>query len=152
MPYEVSGKTSTTLSTEVSGARTDPQKLTVEPAAPGIFVVLNQDYSINSAANPAAPNSVIILYATGEGQTDPAGVDGKIATSVWPKPLLAVTLAIGGNPAKVLYAGAAPYLTAGAMQINARLPASSPVGTPLTVRLSVGGYSSQDGVSVMVRK
>ena len=36
VPYEVSGKTSTTLSTEVSGARTDPQKLTVEPAAPGM--------------------------------------------------------------------------------------------------------------------
>ena len=152
VPYEVSGKTSTALHIEVSGARTDPQTLPVEPAAPGIFVVLNQDYSINSTANPAAPNSVVILYATGEGQTGPAGVDGKIATAVWPKPMLPVTLAIGGNAAKVLYAGAAPYLIAGAMQINARLPAASPAGTPLSVRLNVGGHFSQDGVNVVVRK
>jgi uncharacterized protein (TIGR03437 family) len=152
VPYEVSGKKSTALHLEVSGVKTDPQTLPVEPAAPGIFVVLNQDYSINSTANPAAPNSVIILYATGEGQTDPAGVDGKIATTVWPKPLLPVTLAIGGNPAKVLYADAAPYLIAGAMQINARLPAASPAGTPLPLRLNVGGHFSQDGVNVVVRK
>ena len=152
VPYAVSGKMSTSLHIEVSGVRSDAQTLTVAPAAPGIFVVLNQDYSINSAANPAAPNSVVILYATGEGQTDPAGVDGKIATAIWPKPILSVTLAIGGNPAKVLYAGAAPYLIAGAMQINARLPAASPSGTPLAVRLNVGAYASQDGVSVVVRK
>jgi len=95
---------------------------------------------------------VVILYATGEGQTGPAGVDGKIATAVWPKPMLPVTLAIVGNAAKVPAAGAAPYLIAGAMQINARLPAASPAGTPLSVRLNVGGHFSQDGVSVVVRK
>jgi hypothetical protein len=86
-PYEIGGKTSTNMTVNVGGVASAPQTLSVAAAAPGIFIVLNQDYSINSAANPAAQNSVLNLYATGEGQTNPPGVDGKIATDVLPKPL-----------------------------------------------------------------
>ena len=96
-PYEIDGKTSTNMSVNVDGVTSAPQALAVAAAAPGIFIILNQNYSINSAANPAAQNSVLVLYATGEGQTNPAGVDGKIATDVLPKPLLPVSVSVGGK-------------------------------------------------------
>ena len=52
--------------------------------------------------------AIFPLYATGEGQTFPAGVDGALAMSVYPKPLLNVTMSVGGVPVVPVYAGAAP--------------------------------------------
>jgi len=53
----------------------------VLPAVPGIIttnsqgtgqaVALNQDGSLNSASNPAARGTIVILYATGEGSEVP---------------------------------------------------------------------------------
>ena len=51
---------------------------------------------------------MIVLYGTGEGQTDPAGQDGKIAAPPYPKPKLSVSATVGGSQAVVQYAGAAP--------------------------------------------
>ena len=140
VPYEIAGKTSTNMHVEINGVATSSQTLAVAGASPGIFIVLNQDYSINSAVRPAARESVLILYATGEGQTSPPGVDGKMANTVWPKPVLPVSVTIGGADAKVLYAGAAPFFIAGAMQINLKLPAGLAPGTPvppITVKVQV---------------
>ena len=39
-------------------------------------------------------------------------------------PAAAVTVTIGGQPAEVTYAGAAPFQPAGVLQINARVPAT----------------------------
>ena len=36
-------------------------------------VVVNQDRSMNSVSNPAARGEIVTLFATGEGQTAPAG-------------------------------------------------------------------------------
>ena len=118
----------------------------VVPAAPGIFVVLNQNYTINSASNPAAQRSILILYATGEGQTIPAGVDGKIANAVLPKPVLPVSITVGGQIAKLRYAGAAPTFIAGAMQINLELPAGVTGSKPLV--LDIGGHTTQINVQI----
>ena len=62
--------------------------LAVTDTAPGIFTltasgrgqgaILNQDYSVNSAGNRAPKGSVVMIFGTGEGQTNPAGVDGLI--------------------------------------------------------------------------
>jgi uncharacterized protein (TIGR03437 family) len=41
-------------------------------------VVFNADYSLNSKAHPAQCGSILILYMTGAGQTDPPSVDGQI--------------------------------------------------------------------------
>jgi hypothetical protein len=51
--------------------------------------MLNQDNSWNNADN-AAPAGFMLL-GTGEGQTTPAGVDGQVASSVFPKPVLPVS-------------------------------------------------------------
>ncbi|HEY2015732.1 MAG TPA: hypothetical protein VGH38_19650 [Bryobacteraceae bacterium] len=94
--------------------------------------------------------TIITFYATGEGQTNPAGQDGKIAVSAFPKPVLPVTVEIGGQVAEVLYYGAAPGAVAGAFQVNAKIPDSAATGNqPLA--LNVGSCRSQQGVTVAVK-
>jgi uncharacterized protein (TIGR03437 family) len=149
-PYEIDGKASTSVTVNIDGVTTASQALPVAAAAPGIFIVLNQDYSANSAARPAVAGSVLVVYATGEGQTKPAGVDGKLANgpaSTWPKPLLGVSATVGGRSAVVQYAGAAPGYIAGLMQINLKIPAGMGSGAwPLV--LHIGGFTTTVTVAV----
>jgi len=106
---------------------------------------------VNSSANPAAAGSVVVIYATGEGQTMPAGIDGKFAAGPgYPAPELPVSVTIGGLPADVLYAGAAPTLVAGVMQVNARVPAGVTSGDN-AVTVTVGTASSQPGITLAVK-
>ena len=46
----------------------------------GQGAILNQDLTVNSSTSPAAQGSVVVIYTTGEGQTMPSGIDGKLAT------------------------------------------------------------------------
>jgi uncharacterized protein (TIGR03437 family) len=145
---------------EYNGIKSSAVTVPIPPAAPGIFTadssgkgqgaLLNQDYSINSSRNPAGRGSIVILYATGEGQTDPAGVDGQLATAGLPQPRLPVSVTIGGIAAEVLYAGAAPGFVAGSMQINARIPANAPTGASVSVQISIGNAASLAGVTLSV--
>src|SRR5258706_894203 len=95
-----------------------PVTVAVATAAPALFsadssgkgngAILNQDSTPNSPANPAEKGSVVVLFGTGEGQTKPRGADGRIATTVFPKPEQDVKVTIGGIDASIAYAGAAP--------------------------------------------
>jgi uncharacterized protein (TIGR03437 family) len=51
---------------------------TADSSGSGQISMANQDYTLNSAANPADKGSVVIFYGTGEGQTNPPGVDGQV--------------------------------------------------------------------------
>jgi uncharacterized protein (TIGR03437 family) len=65
-------------------------------------------------------------------------------------PLLKVTATIGGVDAPVLYAGSAPGLLSGVMQVNVQIPATAQSGNlPLVV--TVGTTGSQSGVTVSVQ-
>ena len=71
---------------------------------------------------------VVMIYGTGESRTSPPGIDGMITYETLRKPVLPVSVIIGGQRAEVLYAGSAPGLVAGVLQVNARVPTSwSPV-------------------------
>src|SRR5206468_2837505 len=116
VPYGVAGTTSASVVLKTGGQTTAAFTIPVAPSMPGLFtsngggtgqaVALNQDASVNTAANAAAKGSVVVLFATGEGQTNPGGTDGLISsTDVFRVPALPVTLTIGGLPAQVLYAG-----------------------------------------------
>jgi uncharacterized protein (TIGR03437 family) len=142
------GFRSDTIAIDVAGAA--PGLFTIDASGTGLGAILNQDTRVNSPTNAAAKNSVISLFATGEGQTNPSGVDGKLARAPLPRPILAVTVQIGGRDAVVLYAGAAPGLPAGVMQVNARIPAQTPTGL-VPVTIAVGGASSQARVTLAVQ-
>ena len=81
----------------------------------------------------------------------PTGVDGKLAGAPLPLPAASVTVTIGGADAPVLYAGGAPGLTAGLLQINVRVPSNAPVGAATPLLVKVGGTNSQAGVTVSIR-
>jgi uncharacterized protein (TIGR03437 family) len=133
----------------------------VAASAPGIFTlngtgraggaVLNQDNTLNTPDNPAPRDSVVVLWATGDGATDPRVADGTVNTSVFPKPVLPVSVRVGGVPATVEYAGAAPSLVAGAMQINVRVPLDVVSGPKVPVVVVVGDQASPPGVTIAVR-
>jgi uncharacterized protein (TIGR03437 family) len=145
---------------EYQGVRSRALMLPVVASLPGLFsanasgrgqaAALNQDFSLNTAATPADPGSIVVLYGTGEGRTLPASVDGKIAEAPLPRPELPVNVTIAGQRAEVLYAGAAPGLVAGAFQLNVRLPVAIAQGNqPVTVQ--IGARTSQTGLTIAVR-
>ena len=158
VPYAVAGKTSTVMQVAYKGARTDPVTLSVADTAPAIFAlaggigqgaIFNEDLTLNSASNPAPRGSFMVLYATGEGQTVPAGIDGTLAQAPSPVPLFPVSLSIGGFPADIVFAGSAPGF-AGLLQVNARVPMEVFPGSAVSVSLTVGNASSQPGVTMAV--
>ena len=98
-----------------------------------------------------------MVYMTGEGQTSPAGVTGAITTGtlpppqVTPAPLLAVSVLINGQPALWTYAGEAPGLAAGLMQLNVQIPSTAQSGVPNSIQVYIGSNISQSGVTVSVQ-
>jgi uncharacterized protein (TIGR03437 family) len=149
------------MEVEHQGVRSEPLWNIALPAGPGIFTldgsgqgqgaILNQNLTINGANNPARPGEVIVIYATGAGQTDPPGIDGQLAIGVLPKPLLPVSVTVGGIEAHINYAGAAPFLVAGVLQVNAVVPPSLKTGGANEVLLKVGEVSSPVGVTVAIK-
>jgi uncharacterized protein (TIGR03437 family) len=166
VPYSVQGKPTTQMQVDYQGAKT-ALPLWVAAAAPGIFsmdssgrgqgAILNEDsVTVNSPEHPAARGSVIVIYATGAGQTSPPGQDGRIIPASmglanYPRPVLPVSVRIGAAPAEILYAGAAPDLVSGAIQVNARVPVNIDVGDHVPVILTVGDQSSLPAITVAVR-
>jgi uncharacterized protein (TIGR03437 family) len=161
VPYGLARKFTTELKVEYLGVTSLAQQIRVIDSSPGVFLadasgqgaILNQDTTPNSAHNGAAPGSVVSIFATGEGQTDPAGADGVINHDALPlpKPHLPVSVEINGETADVLYAGAAPGQVAGMLQVNARVPADVPRGTSVPVTITVGAATSQAGVTLAIK-
>jgi len=161
-PYSLRPGSKTSITVEVDQARSTPVELDVVESRPGLFTadssgkgqaaILNENGSVNSSTNPAAAGSIVVLFGTGEGQTSPAGVDGRITTgTALPRPILPVRVTICGEPAEILYAGAAPSSPAGVLQVNARVPTACAAVPNAEVRLVVGNASSPSGVTVAVR-
>ena len=111
--------------------------------------MVNQDGSINGAGSPAARGSVIQVYATGAGLTQPAGVTGSV-TSGAIAPVLPVTAQIAGMNAQVMFAGLAPTDVSGVLQVNVVVPAGVIPGAAIPIVIAVGGTSSQAGVTIAV--
>jgi uncharacterized protein (TIGR03437 family) len=161
VPYSVSGKDTTVVQTAYNGAKSSPVTVPVADAVPGIFTagsgasarpaVFLADWSLNSSTNPADKGKALIFYLTGEGQTQPPGVDGKLAVPDYPHPLLPVSVAIGGVQAQVSYAGAAPAYVAGLMQVNALVPNEVPPNTSVPVVIKVGANTVQQPIMLWVR-
>ncbi len=117
-----------------------------DPATPGalrLAAALNEDGSVNSAENPAKPGSVVSIFTTGLGATEPPLEDGAVSLEKLPKPKLPISVEIvGPQPeVEVTYAGQAPGFVAGAMQVNFRLPEGTISGR-LFLTLKAGEFRS----------
>src|SRR5262249_30496384 len=90
IPDEVAGKNPSLVQVEFRGKLSAPMNVPLTDSSPGLFtldssgkgqgLILNDDATLNSAANPALKGSVVVLYATGGGQTDPPVLIGTLMT------------------------------------------------------------------------
>jgi uncharacterized protein (TIGR03437 family) len=162
-PYAISGSATANIALTYQGktftasmpvAATVPTIFTANTTGSGQASAVNvADGFVNSDAHPAHLGSFISLYANGAGYTT-APVDGQptpvtCGVSCLPVPLLPVTVKIGNQIVKPTYAGGAPSLVAGVMQVNVQIPASIITGEVL-VQVMVNGYPSQPGVTISV--
>jgi uncharacterized protein (TIGR03437 family) len=160
VPYGIAGKTMVTVLTRNGGKTSTLILVPVREAMPGIFTadasgrgqgaILNQNGTFNSPSNPARRGSVIVIYATGEGTVTPSVQDGQVSTAVYPKPVLPVSARIGGQPAVVYYAGAAPNFVSGLLQMNVQVPETTATGPRVPITLVIGNQSSPMGVTVAI--
>ncbi|MEO7144156.1 MAG: hypothetical protein ABI165_11730, partial [Bryobacteraceae bacterium] len=163
VPFEISGRTQTSVVVSFNGVLSTPIVAQVANTAPGVFTasttgsgqgsILNQNYQPNSASQPAAKGSVVQIFATGGGVTNPAGATGGVAPSSTLEPLVAasVTVIIGGQPATVEFAGSAPGLVEGVLQINAVVPADAASGSAAPVVITVNGAVSSSAVTLAIQ-
>lgn len=160
VPYGARPGGTITLQVENGVMFSAPMSLQVMAAHPGVFTLnasgsggvaaINQDGTLNTPERPAAKGSIVVFFATGEGLTNPPGIDGKISTIPLPSPLLDVVVGIANQGAEILYAGATPGLVAGLMQINARIPLDAPSGARVPLIIKVGEAFSQPGVTIAI--
>lgn len=131
IPPALSGQPSAKLVVTADGASSAPFTVPLTSVAPAIFTpgVLNQDNTVNSAANPAPLGSILQIFLTGMPDS------GAVAT---------VTIQNRGNLVP-LYAGAAPGFL-GLQQVNVAVPADLlPVTSNLTI--CVMGVGNQPSCS-----
>lgn len=162
VPYAMAGRASARVTVVQENLTSPTFSVRLNPVAAGIFTVdgrqaaaLNQDGTVNSPANPAVPGSIVTLFLTGEGLTTPAGIDGELVPPTnLRRPQAAVAVFVNGleiPASRILYAGSAPSLVAGLMQVNFRLPDES-VSNPATpIEVSIGSSTSPSGTTIAVR-
>ncbi len=149
------GKTSSLF--ELTPAATAPALFTANGSGTGPAAAVNQDESYNSPTNPAVRGSIVVLFLTGIGQALPHGMAGKVGEAAATRPLTRQPVApvkvfVGDQPATTIgFDGEAPGLVSGVMQISVRIPSNVPSGN-LPISVSVGGNSSQNGVTVSVKE
>ena len=120
-------------------AKSTPAIFSLDSSGMGQIVAANQDGTLNATTAPAAKGSVITLYATGAGAMTPVPVDGSVTAGTLALPVLPVTAQIDGQDAQVQYAGAAPGIVAGVIQVNLYVPAGARSGSADSIVLNIGG-------------
>ncbi|MFN9300124.1 MAG: hypothetical protein ACK6DZ_20755 [Acidobacteriota bacterium] len=147
VPYSVSGRATTRITIEYQGAPSLPVDIPVVAATPAFFT------ANSSGAGPAAAiryteARIAVLYATGDGLLTPTPEDGALSlTTPLPAPQLPVKVFLGGREVPLLFAGAAPGLTAGLLQLNIQIPEDLAATPNLPLLLEVGGTRSPPGVT-----
>jgi uncharacterized protein (TIGR03437 family) len=142
VPFEIVAPTRIAVS---SGGQMSNAVLTgIVPSSPQVLNILNQDGTVNSADHPAKAGSVIVLYVSGLGQTNPPGDDGLTNGNPLPVPLAPVTVYFPATPSAVTpqFVGAAPGLIAGITQVNVQVPASVGTTTNAPIEISVNAASA----------
>ncbi len=146
VPGEIAGHATTQLQVTLTNGGTQSRLLFVDLSQPQNFdkaatlqsgqtsinmaIAINLDGSVNSLTNPAPAGSIVAVWATGAGGSyGLANTDGVInGTTALPQPMEPISIVsngvqTSGGSLEVLYAGDAPDLVTGVIQINFQLPA-----------------------------
>jgi uncharacterized protein (TIGR03437 family) len=176
VPWEISGSPSTTIVVSVNGVPSAGFTENVIQDAPGVYTLsatgigqaaaLDQNFAINGPSTgvqltsgtipttPAAGGTVIAVFGTGGGLTSPQGVTGTVTPTNQLYPLAnwtpgsnVVTAMLGGKPATVTFAGAAPGEITGVIQINLIVPTGLTPGNQ-TLVITINGVETQANVTI----
>jgi uncharacterized protein (TIGR03437 family) len=161
VPLALRGRPTSQVRVEYEGVVSEPVTVLLAKTRPGVFTVdggglgqaaaLNWPaYSVNAPASPAARGSIVMVYATAGGWAATDVADSALADApvAFPIPVAAT---IGDVPAAVLYAGTAPGLITGVLQVNLRIPDCAPAGDRVPLVVAIDGVRSQPGVTIAVR-
>jgi len=158
MPFQAVG--AETIVVHTPGGTSDNYNLTVQTTAPAVFlsgvagpetnlptIIRTANGLLATDSNPIHAGDVLVIYATGLGQTNPAGLTGYPAPgNPLSSALATATVTLGGMNLPVIYAGLAPG-EVGVYQINVTVPGNAPVGLGLPLVINQGNGS----VSVAMR-
>jgi len=117
-PFALAGRKNTLVQVQYNGVLSNAVLVNVVPAALEVLGVFNDDFTPNSQTNPAAAGSNMMVYLSGAGNTVPPSPDGQVNTLPAAAPPSPVTLSFLENTYQVTFAGAAPGLVAGILQVN----------------------------------
>jgi len=166
VPYEIGSGTiqvEVTYLGQTSGAyvlqyaSTQPGIFTALPTGTGLAAALQYDAAgnyqgQNSGSNPASAGWYLTFYVTGEGTIPSPAVTGKVTISTTVVPLLGPpNVLIDNLPSTVTYFAEAYGFVSGLMQVNAIVPAGVRTGQADSLSLSMGGNSSQPGVTIYIK-
>jgi uncharacterized protein (TIGR03437 family) len=155
-PYELAGNIGQTVNVQVvnNGVNGSSFPVQIAATAPGIFSLGGNQaaaqnlpsYATNGSSAPAPRGSTIVIYGSGEGQLNPAGVDGSFANqtslAAFPRPVAPVQVIFNGNVSGAIsYAGTVPGSFEGFFQVDVQVPTNIPPGKTSVV-LVVGGQQS----------
>jgi uncharacterized protein (TIGR03437 family) len=131
-------------------------RLAVDRFSPGLFSYATAERryaaaltAFNTVQGPGRPlqrGKLAVFFATGLGL--PAGQSADSVPARAAETALRPVLSIGGKPAKLLYAGAAPGLTAGLTQLNVLVPDNAPTGE--AVEVTIEGRHPESKVYVVI--
>lgn len=151
-PYSVSGSAAQ-LTVSYQGDESAAFTVPVAAAVPSVFTANrvgagqvsafnDVEGLFNSAATPVRIGGFLSFYATGEGQTAPAGMDGMVGGSTQTSPILPVSATVDGIPAFVQYAGGTAGQIAGLMQVNVQIPSGVRPGGYVPLVLKIGNATT----------
>ena len=162
VPYEIAGRSSTTVIVVSNGAQTPASTVSVTDVTPSIYtaslngkgqaLILNADNLPNSLQRPAARGSLVKIYVNGVGQTNPAGVDGQLSTPGSEiQPVAPTYVLIGGRRAEVINTTVALGLRSGVLQVQAMVPIDAPTGSKVEILFAAGNILSNAAATIAIQ-
>jgi uncharacterized protein (TIGR03437 family) len=155
VPLELASNTAASVVLTMNGKVSPPEPLLLSPVQPGVFTyddggvphaaVLDEKNALVGKANPAVRGTIIQVYATGLGPTDPVVKTGEPGPSNPAAVLVAatqLTATLGGVPAEIQFKGLAPGYV-GLYQVNVKVPSGLPSGD-LPLVLIANGLPSKE--------
>jgi len=146
LPWNLpAGANSVTVS---SGGLSATAAFNVVTAAPGIFtygsnlaVAQNQDYTLNTASNPAEAGSYVTAYLTGIGPLDnPVGLGQATPSQPYSQATTAAQATVGGMSAQIYFIGMTPG-SVGLAQADIQIPPGLAPGT-YPIQIQMGSFLS----------
>lgn len=178
VPYEVAGQKMVSMVVTRYGPATAPFPVRLADTSPAIFTTTQSGtgqgatlnvppnpnnpaaYTYNSTASPAVAGQAIEFFATGAGVWNvpvtngvpgPPVIDGEVSLVAANFTAQPVSLTIGGQRARIYYAGSAPYQAWGVLQIIAFVPDGVPSG-PQPIIVTIGeNDNSQQNVTISIK-